>query len=939
VIEKKMEKTVAIVIAAMMTLFIATSALPLPACAAPDDNQYVRGAKHIKVPQSAPLNPEFKADRVNPHETFYGYIRPPTDLGHLDQLPIEGLLRAYALPDSFDWRDYGSVTPVKNQGSCGTCWIFGTTAVLESAVHVGESAEYDFSEQSVALCVDRSWVYLYDDTTDPCLAGGWGWLASEAFIRKGSVLESCNPYNTLDLRCDGSCACDDCLAIKKVDGYRLATNDGSEIDVIKNAVYDHGPVTVAFYYTSSGVYSDGPWGTIYDYYPCSGGANHLVSIVGWNDSVPHPDPNHEGTGAWIVKNSWGPGWGNDGFFYLAYDSSCVTEVAYLTYKDDNPGEELLYWDEAGHVNSAGYRDTSAWMASVFTVASPGVLTHVDFWTTSNNAQYEIYVWDGFFGSEIVSQTGSCQEYGYYSIPLSSPIPMTAGQEFTVGVKMTTPGYNYPIPFECKISGTVDPPIQSGVSFIRHESNSWQDLGAYGWNACLRARMVSEVPENNPPDVPTNPVPANGAANVELSPTLSVDVTDADGDTMTVSFYEQSGGLIGTDTVAVSGTATTTWSDANQYSTTYYWYTVADDSKDQTTSPTWSFTTEEEPNQLPTCTLTANPSSGEAPLTTTFSMSAYDPDGTIASWELDVDNDGTAEYSGSGVPPAEQQHTYNDPAVYIANLTVWDNEGAPSYDTTEITVTQPNNPPGTPTNPVPANGAADVELSPALSVDVTDADGDTMMVSFYEQSGGLIGTDTVAASGTATTTWTNANQYSTTYSWYTVADDSKDQTTSPTWSFTTEEEPSEIVEFFDSFEVSEWNYLWVEDRQNDWFRSKQRATDGSYSAEVDGYATNATLTMVNPVDLSGKASARLTFSWYIERSWDRGEFLALDIYDGTWHEVRRLTGDGDSENVWHHETIDLSPYLVDNFKIRFRAKVSSSSEDGNVDNVKITSYVE
>jgi hypothetical protein len=141
---------------------------------------------------------------------------------------------------------------------------------------------------------------------------------------------------------------------------------------------------------------------------------------------------------------------------------------------------------------------------------------------------------------------------------------------------------------------------------------------------------------------------------------------------------------------------------------------------------------------------------------------------------------------------------------------------------------------------------------------------------------------------------------------------------------------------DSFEIGEWNGLWIEDSQKDWFRSTQRAMDGSYSAEVDGRARDATLTMVDSIDLSGKASAMLTFSWYIEDSWDRGDYLAFDIYDGTWHEVKRLSGNEDQENVWYHETIDLTPYMVSSFKIRFRATVSNSVEDGNVDNVKITS---
>jgi len=491
-----MEKRIAIFIATIMTLFIATSVLLVSAetriCAATDNHHYVEGVEETKVAKNAPRNPDFMAYRKDLPKTSYGYRPPPVDLSHLDQLPVKGLPTPRALPSSFDWRDSGNVTSVKNQNPCGNCWIFGTTTVLESAVLINESVEYDLSEQSVALCVDRSWVYIYDNSSDPCMAGGWSWLASEVFIKKGSVLESCNPYNPAALNCDGSCVCDDCPPIKEVDGYRLATNNGSQIDVIKNAVYNHGPVTVAYWHDSFYLYWDPVYGWIYDKYLCSGSPNHLVSIIGWDDDVPHPNPYHTGTGAWIVKNSWGTGWGNNGFFYLAYDSSCVEEVAYFEYKDPVPDEELLYWDEAGHVTSVGYKVSSAWMASVFTANQSGDLTHVDFWTTSSNAQYDIYVWDAYFGTELANQAGNCQEYGYYSIPLNAQISIDAGQQFTVGVKMTTPGYGYPISAEIKISGTIELPIQTNVSFIRHpSSSSWTDLVDSDWNGCLRARIVRE----------------------------------------------------------------------------------------------------------------------------------------------------------------------------------------------------------------------------------------------------------------------------------------------------------------------------------------------------------------------------------------------------------------------------------------------------------------
>jgi PKD repeat protein len=144
----------------------------------------------------------------------------------------------------------------------------------------------------------------------------------------------------------------------------------------------------------------------------------------------------------------------------------------------------------------------------------------------------------------------------------------------------------------------------------------------------------------------------------------------------------------------------------------------------------------------------------------------------------------------------------------------------------------------------------------------------------------------------------------------------------------------IEVFSDSFEKSEWNGLWTEDSQNDWFRSTQRAKDGSYSAEVDGRASDAQLVSV-PIDLNGKTSATITFSWYIEKGFDKGEYLAFDVStDGgdSWDEKARLRGNVDTENTWHHVEIDLSD--IDSLRIRFGGKMSNSTEDANVDMVKV-----
>lgn len=147
-------------------------------------------------------------------------------------------------------------------------------------------------------------------------------------------------------------------------------------------------------------------------------------------------------------------------------------------------------------------------------------------------------------------------------------------------------------------------------------------------------------------------------------------------------------------------------------------------------------------------------------------------------------------------------------------------------------------------------------------------------------------------------------------------------------------------FEDSFETgsnsNDWNSKWGEDSQNDWFRSTQRASDGARSAEVDGYANNATLTMSSGVDATGFDSVELSFDWLIESGFDSGEYLAVDVWNGSsWIELDRLRGNVDAENTWHSESVTLDASLAnDDLKVRFRSRVSRSNEDANVDNVKL-----
>lgn len=170
----------------------------------------------------------------------------------------------------------------------------------------------------------------------------------------------------------------------------------------------------------------------------------------------------------------------------------------------------------------------------------------------------------------------------------------------------------------------------------------------------------------------------------------------------------------------------------------------------------------------------------------------------------------------------------------------------------------------------------------------------------------------------------------------VAVDSAAQTAHDSVSVTVDNIYDPVVTVFsDSFEVSEWNGLWTQDLQNDWFRSSQRASSGTRSAEVDGSANDAALmSQIIPMP-AGKTTARISFDWFIENGLDLGEYIAMDVSadGGGWVEHARLRGDVDQENIWHSIASQIN--ATSTAQIRFRGKMSLSNEDANVDNVKVT----
>lgn len=233
--------------------------------------------------------------------------------------------------EKFDWSDHNAVTPVRDQGNCGSCWAFGSHGALESSYAILNTVMIDSAEQDTLDC----------SNIGDC---DGGWWAYDYLINTGSPEEADYPYVAVK----GPCKTVALRPYKAVVwGY---VNDNVEIPSVaelKKALCEHGPIAVAvaatdaFQAYTSGVFNEDSPDDI----------NHAVLIVGWDDAKK----------AWRIKNSWGNGWGEAGYMWIDYKSNKIGYAASWTQAEEQvvpPKEEGLcqiaydeiYWDDSKKFN-------------------------------------------------------------------------------------------------------------------------------------------------------------------------------------------------------------------------------------------------------------------------------------------------------------------------------------------------------------------------------------------------------------------------------------------------------------------------------------------------------------------------------------------------------------------------------------------------------------
>jgi len=297
---------------------------------------------------------------------------------------------------------------------------------------------------------------------------------------------------------------------------------------------------------------------------------------------------------------------------------------------------------------------------------------------------------------------------------------------------------------------------------------------------------------HPPNKPSNPSPSNDASSVSINPTLNVKVTDSDGNSMNVYFYDDSDdSLIGVDENIQSGeTASVTWENLD-YTTTYKWYAVANDNIEQTQSNKWSFTTME-PNDPPVLS-SENPLDGSTSISLSqsqLSINIVDNEGDSFDWTITTNPDiGSANGNGesSGIKICSITGLQYD-TTYTWTVYAKDSGSGESTQASYTFKTKPNHAPDHPINPSPADDEIEVDIIPTLSVKVSDPEEENLNVKFYFNST-LAKTVTGVPSGTRVSfNIENALEYNTTYSWYVEVDDGLLSIQSEIWAFITMEKP-------------------------------------------------------------------------------------------------------------------------------------------------------
>ncbi|MBE0688190.1 MAG: hypothetical protein IH585_19515 [Anaerolineaceae bacterium] len=376
----------------------------------------------------------------------------------------------YSSEDSyFDWRDHGYDFPVKDQGVCNAGYAFAAVDAVQAAIWKKDSIKLDFSENHAKEC---NWhaINHYAGLPNTCEGGNFRMLTN-LFTQEGLVFETCDPYVDSDTSCNTSCKSQ--YYINEWQEFSPGYSQAA-IPFIKQKLIEYGPLysqmdpkitgfeDYSGGYVLTGISTDNNKWT------------HGVLIVGWDDGI---GP----IGAWIVKNSYGTDWGDNGYFYIGYGiagigSSLATVTGWDVVSSFN---KLHFYDDAGHTSQMSISETNFYSGStmaLFRLEPKEILQEVEFWT-NDAATVSIEIYELFDGIEPVNNLFQSAEMdipyaGYHQIKINEDLKIPVDSEIVVVLNVKNESKFFPIALDHL------GPLSSDKTWYKDAEGIWQSLP--GW---------------------------------------------------------------------------------------------------------------------------------------------------------------------------------------------------------------------------------------------------------------------------------------------------------------------------------------------------------------------------------------------------------------------------------------------------------------------------
>lgn len=420
-----------------------------------------------------------------------------------------------ALPSSYDIRNYSYKPAIKNQQSTGGCWAFATTTALESYAKKKLNLTHTYSTRHIEYSSVRSFlnsgINEYGYNRSPGDGGNYFMSSSYLANARGPIAETSMPFENNENNIDISSIqnktnlvdVNDMAVIYGTDGDACTT---SEIQEIKELIYEYGAVASTTFMTTSSSYYDSTNAAFY--YNGSSIVNHAITIVGWDDnysknnfsSSNRPSSN----GAWLIQNSYGTSFGKSGYYYISYEDVHICDFYMAIMGVDQDFDDNSYiLDKLGYNSYMGYGSTTdsytqAYGMNVFTKTSDEneLLKEITF-GTNGSGSYTIYYKEGNASSGSVTAmkeigSGTISYPGYVTHKLDSPVLLDADLDtFSIAVFYDMDTSIRPVPISSS-AGSKYTYIEAeqSTSFISLYGSSWTDL--YSRNSIVSIKAFTDT---------------------------------------------------------------------------------------------------------------------------------------------------------------------------------------------------------------------------------------------------------------------------------------------------------------------------------------------------------------------------------------------------------------------------------------------------------------